>query len=136
MPIRDPVARAAYHKKYMKEVWYPKNSDRHKAMVAVTRSPRVLKHKEAVMALKISCGICGESRPWVLDFHHRDPKEKKTGITGAIVLGWSLERIMEEVRKCDVICANCHRDLHWKERTGSFTLRGSKVANSPHKANC
>lgn len=60
-----------------------------------------------------SCEICGESRPWCLDFHHRDSREKEFNI-GAFK-GKGIEKVKEEIAKCSVLCANCHRDIHYKE---------------------
>ena len=53
-----------------------------------------------------SCLICGEAAPECLHFHHRDPSEKEVDL-GRIVSGarWSKQRILEEVAKCDVLCA-------------------------------
>jgi hypothetical protein len=57
---------------------------------------------------------CGESHPACLDFHHRDPKEKEVGIAKLIRAG-GREAIERELKKCEVLCANCHRKAHWKE---------------------
>lgn len=50
---------------------------------------------------------CGEKDILVLEFDHRANKYKEIGkmVTGR----YSLLRIMKEVEKCDVRCANCHR---------------------------
>ncbi len=55
------------------------------------------------------CLDCGESNPLVLDFDHVDRAKKSFTISNAVRLGWSIARIMEEINKCDVVCANCHR---------------------------
>ena len=61
----------------------------------------------------LKCEICGENRPWCLDFHHINPEEKEGEIAKLIE---SPRRLQEELKKCIVLCANCHRDLHYKER--------------------
>lgn len=57
--------------------------------------------------LQHPCCKCGEPDPVVLDFDHRDPKEKKFCVKH--MLGLSFEKIQEEIGKCDVLCSNCHR---------------------------
>lgn len=56
-----------------------------------------------------SCKICGESEPVCLDFHHINGK-KENNIADAS--GWSMDRLMSEINKCVLVCANCHRLLH------------------------
>ena len=58
--------------------------------------------------LKSFCIDCGESRPATLQWDHRDPSLKKFAISDAIRQGHSKKRILEEMAKCDVRCANCH----------------------------
>ena len=61
------------------------------------------------------CIKCGEDHPACLDFHHRDQTKKEVGMSViARLKGWSKERIMREIAKCDILCANCHRKVHWK----------------------
>jgi hypothetical protein len=57
---------------------------------------------------------CGEKHPALLDFHHRNPNEKEITATEMIRNKWLKERIDVELEKCDVLCANCHRRLHWE----------------------
>ena len=48
-------------------------------------------------------------------FHHRDPATKKFGISMAgSIQAW--ETIKEELDKCDLLCSNCHAELHDAER--------------------
>lgn len=64
---------------------------------------------------KLVCSVCGESRHWVLDFHHRNPEEKESNV-GKIIRGGSKQKLLDEIEKCDVLCANCHRDFHYQEK--------------------
>jgi hypothetical protein len=62
------------------------------------------------------CEKCGYNKCYgALHFHHKNPKDKKFEITGAI---WNRckvteEEIIEEIKKCNLLCANCHSELHW-----------------------
>lgn len=60
------------------------------------------------------CKICGEKRHWVLDFHHRNSDEKEKTISRMISKNMTWDKILQEIEKCDILCANCHRDYHWK----------------------
>jgi len=62
------------------------------------------------------CYICGESDPRCLDFHHRDPEQKVAAVSVLTGHGVGWEKVLEEVEKCDVICANCRRKLHKPDR--------------------
>ena len=60
----------------------------------------------------LSCLRCGESHPATLTFHHKKSSEKSFEIGNAICLGVSLKRLIAEIEKCEVICANCHAKEH------------------------
>jgi hypothetical protein len=70
----------------------------------------------------LKCSICSESRYWVLDFHHLDEKTKKHNIGDIVNKGYSPLTILKEIKKCIVVCANCHRDIHYQEKTGAYQL--------------
>jgi hypothetical protein len=60
------------------------------------------------------CHDCGNSFPvCCYDFHHIDPSTKSFEI--APRLDGNLDTIMEEAKKCIMICSNCHRIRHYKE---------------------
>jgi hypothetical protein len=52
------------------------------------------------------CVDCGESDPVVLEADHvRD----KSYDVSRMIQGWSWNRILQELEKCEIVCANCHR---------------------------
>ncbi len=55
------------------------------------------------------CGYCKSLR--ALDFHHLDSKEKEFGISAGGNC-YSARKLQAEADKCQLICANCHRELH------------------------
>lgn len=57
------------------------------------------------------CGIVYP--PYVTDWHHRDKKDKKFGI-GKGSFRQSKKAILEEIEKCDLYCANCHRIIEYE----------------------
>jgi hypothetical protein len=61
------------------------------------------------------CVDCGEKDIIVLEFDH--VKDKKViNISKSVNSGWSIERIKQEIEKCEVRCANCHRRVTHKRR--------------------
>lgn len=63
-----------------------------------------------------SCVRCGESEICCLDFHHVDPTTKAGIICFLARRGVSLETLMSEILKCEILCANCHRKHHYYGR--------------------
>lgn len=63
----------------------------------------------------LACKRCGMADSRCLEFHHRDPATKLFNVSKAAI-ACSMKVIMAEVEKCDVLCANCHRIIHWEER--------------------
>jgi len=61
------------------------------------------------------CEDCGEGFYRCLQFHHRNPEEKFKGVSEMADLNYSIERIKDEIEKCDLVCANCHRKRHYEE---------------------
>ncbi len=58
------------------------------------------------------CTRCGESAPACLDFHHRDPDTKRMAVNEMVTHGYSPAEIRDEIQRCDLLCANCHRREH------------------------
>lgn len=77
---------------------------------------RQLKDKCKAYALdylrKHPCIDCGEKDPVVLDFDHRDESEKRMNVSDIIIESYGFKALLEEIEKCDVRCANCHRRRH------------------------
>lgn len=62
------------------------------------------------------CADCDiQYRPWQMDFDHKDPSLKSFNI-GAECGNVGHKRLIEEIKKCEVVCANCHRDRWHKEK--------------------
>jgi len=65
----------------------------------------------AITLLGGKCSKCGWlGHPSAFDFHHRS--DKHFAIGSAANKSWS--RVWKELKKCDLLCANCHRTLHSK----------------------
>lgn len=83
------------------------------------RKPSARERRRAIVNAYLEqnpCKRCGESDIRVLDFNHLDPSMKFMGVSRMIYSGKSIEAILEEIEKCEVLCANCHRIVHAEER--------------------
>lgn len=91
--------------------WNTKNKDKRRAMNNATKQNTkqfINEHK-----LSLGCSICGYKKcPAALDLHHVTPSEKKFPVSLAIWYGYSLDKVKREIKKCIVVCSNCHRELH------------------------
>jgi hypothetical protein len=62
------------------------------------------------------CHDCGvRFPPCAMDFDHRDARTKRTAVRRMIGRAGS-DTIMAEVAKCDIVCANCHRERTMRRR--------------------
>lgn len=97
MPYKDPERKKQYRKEWGKK---------YDADIMRARKAR---HFEIVNRIKLESGCqhCGfNEHASALQFHHKNPKTKEFAISSAI--GWKLERILKEIKKCIVLCSNCH----------------------------
>jgi hypothetical protein len=93
--------------------WYSKNQEHAKEKVIERKNAINKWFKEIKRQLR--CEKCGEDHPACLEFHHLNPSEKKINLSEAVAIkGWSKNKILDEIDKCVVLCANCHRKLHWE----------------------
>jgi RNase P subunit RPR2 len=69
------------------------------------------KRKRAVTSLGGKCTACGFNRFLCsLDIHHVDPDEKDVAFTH--MRSWAWSKIEKEIKKCVLLCKNCHAALH------------------------
>lgn len=79
------------------------------------------------------CNICGYNKTVsALEFHHINPEEKEYGLA-SMGTCHQLEKDLEEVQKCILVCANCHREIHdnfyTKEELLSYKIYLQDIAN-------
>jgi hypothetical protein len=100
--------------------WYAANKGKVKThYVAKTKRRRhEAKTWLEIYKSSLKCLKCGERRVCCLDFHHLEPQTKDRPVSAVIGDGCSKARILHEIEKCLVLCANCHRALHYDEKMG------------------
>ncbi len=116
MPYKDLDVRKAYNKAYQKR-HYEKNKDYYKSKSKVSKLKHRGWNRAFVDRVKriFGCVDCGEPNPIVLEFDH--VKGEKIGnISDMVHRPLCIKTIKEEIRKCEVRCANCHRKETYKRR--------------------
>jgi hypothetical protein len=114
MPYKDTEAQKEYLRAYNRE-YYRQNRE----LLLKKQKEKNRRHLEKIgrwlneYKKGLSCSRCSESHPATLQFHHRDPKDKEFSIGTYRHGRFSRERLLKEIAKCDVICANCHAKEHW-----------------------
>lgn len=94
--------------------YYLKDKRRESMRRAKSKSKEKLKDFLDEVKDKGECEKCGEARHYLLDFHHLT--NKSFTISEAPSKCISLENLKLEVSKCVLLCANCHRELHYFEK--------------------
>jgi len=112
MPYKDESVRKSKHKEYSRK-HYLKNQEE----LIEKAADKKKRFKEEWYAFKgtLKCTKCGFSHIAALDFHHEDPS-KKEGNIHRFVSNGQFKKVYEEIKKCIVLCANCHRIHHAEER--------------------
>lgn len=109
MPYADPESKRKWFRDY-----YASNKERrdyNKKHAAATKK----RIREWFWDYKktLACSKCGESHPACIQFHHRNRSEKTRDVNWFSWHG-SKKRLLAEIAKCDVLCANCHAKLEYE----------------------
>ena len=83
-----------------------------------TRHERRKDRLKFINDYKSECGCknCGEKRHYCLDLHHINPNTKHDDVPRMIRDDYGIKKIKLELQKCEVLCANCHREYHYLEK--------------------
>ena len=97
-----------WHKEHYKKrtSYYKKKALKHNAKYRVRNLQYIIDYLK-----KHPCVDCGEKDPLVLEFDHRGDKDYNIAKMHTL----SLQKIIDEIAKCDVRCANCHRQKTAKQ---------------------
>lgn len=98
--------------KIYRESAYNKNKDMNLEKNREYQKQRREKNKQKLYLYKTPCVKCGESRSYVIDFHHINPDEKLFNISTAGSRHTDVD-ISNEVKKCICLCRNCHQEYHY-----------------------
>jgi len=111
MPYKNPNVRRAYNAAYQ-----PSYCLNHKTAALARQRRRKRDARLYLQARKRAekCSRCGESDVRCLDFHHRPRHVKVAGLARLATDGAAIKTIERELKKCVVLCKNCHAKEHFK----------------------
>lgn len=96
---------------------YQRNSDKYKKRTLERREQA----KECIRKAKTGpCVDCGLVDPRVMEFDHLPHHEKRATVANMPTMGYSVASIEEEIAKCELVCANCHRIRTWERNHASM----------------
>ena len=78
---------------------------------SATRRSKLRAWLHSYKELSGGCNRCSEDDPACLDFHHLGEKEMAIG--KMVSYGYGKTKILAEIEKCEILCANCHRKEHY-----------------------
>jgi hypothetical protein len=98
--------KAAYQRR-----WYEQHRERHLAAVLANKRERRKRNYALINAAKsVPCADCGRTySPYVMDFDHAHGA-KTANISELARAAAPLAVLVAEIAKCDIVCANCHRE--------------------------
>jgi hypothetical protein len=72
-----------------------------------------IKKKQVILTMGGKCSRCGYNKNLAsLDFHHLDPNTKSFNLNATVIAYGPQEAVQTELKKCVVLCRNCHSELH------------------------
>lgn len=103
--------------------WYYKNRD-HRIRVKTRRKKELQRWFYEFKRDNCECENCGEAFPGCLDFHH--VSTKREDISRMVADGYSKDSIKSELKRCVVLCANCHHKEHLDPKVAIGGTSGSQ----------
>ena len=81
----------------------------------VKQKERAIKRKLELISLKGGkCELCGYNKNiGALEFHHLDPSIKMFNLDERHLSNRTIDKILQEVEKCILVCSNCHKEIHY-----------------------
>jgi hypothetical protein len=125
MPYKDPKVKQTKQKTYA-STYYANNKE---IVIAASRaSAKAYKDQWRSFKATLLCVQCGQNHPATFDFHHVDSSTKEESVN-KLIKNRAFKRAMEEVKKCVVLCANCHRIHHHNERANRKAKKKKATAS-------
>jgi hypothetical protein len=100
-----------------------------KGSIARARARKKLINTRRILIQKVKNRPCADCldwfNPWQMDFDHR-PGTNKIKAVGLLAHTASMERVLVEMAKCDLVCSNCHRNRTYRRKHENHMPQWSK----------
>ena len=74
------------------------------------------------------CKFCGYDKSVsALEFHHINPSEKSIQLDLRHISNNSMKTLENELKKCILLCANCHREIHHPVKLNQNAILASEI---------
>lgn len=114
MGYKDPQKQSDFQKS-----WYLKNKD--KVRISSTAS-KIRKTLQIRKIKETPCADCKIRYPYyVMQFDHREGEIKIAPIS-IMLLCYAFSKVLDEIKKCDIVCANCHAVRTYKRTLKSWII--------------
>lgn len=102
-----------------RRAWYSRNKEKEKDRVVAATRLRRQAARDYINALKESlpCYDCNEFFPYYVTEWDHTGTDKEFNVSVMVHNTCSIEKIMREIAKCELVCANCHKIRTHKRRT-------------------
>lgn len=89
--------------------YYAENREKHLKTILERKNATIGNSQQKIVEYLQNnpCVDCKESDIIVLEFDHQ--RDKFKNVSEMIMQGYTFKRILEEIEKCEVVCANCHK---------------------------
>jgi 5-methylcytosine-specific restriction endonuclease McrA len=81
--------------------------------------------------LRGCCEYCGlvfqESKSHLFHWAHKEQSDKKSTISKMVALGRGLDDLVREIKKCRLLCSNCHMDETHQNKHYLYTGNGNEI---------
>ncbi|RJQ36972.1 hypothetical protein C4559_04565 [Candidatus Microgenomates bacterium] len=114
--------------------YYHQNRKRQLELAKRRKNKYVEERRKFLESIKNNpCFDCGKRYPpWIMDFDHREGEIKIGSISHLAIRNTSnFEKLKKEILKCDLVCANCHRNRTYTRLQKQKSAEVANVVKAP-----
>jgi len=99
------------HNSYYRQ-YFSNKANMAKQIARVYKDKKQYRWKFGEFKTKLGCAVCGYNKcDRSLHFHHKDPSKKQLLLSRARSMSLSKSKLEKEIKKCILLCANCHGEV-------------------------